>query len=230
MLIGGLDVGQAADYTVLSIVERKPAIRQTERRRWSYDVRYLQRWPLGTPYTQIATDLADLYRRPPLPWTYLAVDFTGVGRPVVETLAAARVTATIRPILITSGHDVGKKPYGYAGIMTAYHVPKKELITTLQVVFQARLIRIPRSLPLSDRLVRELSDFRVKITRAANEKFGAWADGQHDDMVLSLALAVWLSEANGCGTWAEATVQSPEDTLLASAPAGALLDGGVRLE
>jgi len=230
MLIAGLDVGQAADYTVLMVVERKPAIRRTEKRRWSYDLRYIHRWPLGTAYTQIAADLAELYHRPPLTWSYLAVDFTGVGRPVVETIVAARVPATIRPVLITSGHEVTTKPYGFAGIMTAYHVPKKELVTTLQVVFQARLIRIPRSLPLSDRLVRELSDFRVKISRSANEKFGVWADGQHDDLVLALALAVWFGEATGCGSWTDASVQEPGETLLASAPAGVLLDGGVRIE
>ncbi len=43
-------------------------------------------------------------------------------------------------------------------------------------------------------LVRELENFRVKITAAANETFGAWREGQHDDLVIAVALACWLAE------------------------------------
>ena len=38
-------------------------------------------------------------------------------------------------------------------------------------------------------LIRELETFRVKITEAANETFGAWREGQHDDLLLAVALA-----------------------------------------
>ena len=64
----------------------------------------------------------------------------------------------------------------------SYHVPKKELITALQVVMQGRRLQIARSLPEAATLVRELQNFQVKITAAANETFGAWRDGQHDDL------------------------------------------------
>jgi hypothetical protein len=43
--------------------------------------------------------------------------------------------------------------------------------------------------------VRELENFRVKITESANEGFGAWRAGQHDDLVLSRGLAVWRGES-----------------------------------
>jgi hypothetical protein len=42
--------------------------------------------------------------------------------------------------------------------------------------------------------VRELQQFQVKITAAANETFGVWRDGQHDDLVLAVALACWWAE------------------------------------
>jgi hypothetical protein len=45
-------------------------------------------------------------------------------------------------------------------------------------------------------LVRELQNFQVKITAAANETFGVWRDGQHDDLVLAVALASWWGERN----------------------------------
>jgi hypothetical protein len=34
----------------------------------------------------------------------------------------------------------------------------------------------------------------VKITPATNEVFGAWREGQHDDLVLAVAIAVWQAE------------------------------------
>ena len=43
-------------------------------------------------------------------------------------------------------------------------------------------------------LIRELETFRVKITEAANETFGAWREGQHDDLLLAVALAAWAGE------------------------------------
>jgi hypothetical protein len=38
------------------------------------------------------------------------------------------------------------------------------------------------------------ADFQVKITAAANEVFGVWREGQHDDLVLAVAIAAWLAE------------------------------------
>jgi hypothetical protein len=38
----------------------------------------------------------------------------------------------------------------------SYHVPKKELVTALQLVLQGRRLRIARDLPEAARLVREL--------------------------------------------------------------------------
>jgi hypothetical protein len=46
---------------------------------------------------------------------------------------------------------------------------------------------------LTDTLVRELEDYRVKITPAADETFNA-REGAHDDLSLALALAVWVGE------------------------------------
>jgi hypothetical protein len=39
-----------------------------------------------------------------------------------------------------------------------------------------------------------LTTFRVKITPAADEVFGAWREGAHDDLVLAVAIAVWQAE------------------------------------
>ena len=75
------------------------------------------------------------------------------------------------------------------------NVPKKDVIAAIQVLLQTNRLSITRELPLADVLIRELADYQVKITASANEAFGAWRDGQHDDLVLALGIALWLGES-----------------------------------
>jgi hypothetical protein len=119
------------------------------------------------------------------------VDQTGVGRPVVDMLTdglEGRVNCRFCPITITAGQEVTRSETGQL------RVPKKELIAGLQVLLQTRRLKIAQALPEATTLVRELEMFRVKLTEAANETFGAWRDGQHDDLVLAVALAAWVGE------------------------------------
>ena len=62
------------------------------------------------------------------------------------------------------------------------------------MLLQTRRLRIAKSLPNTAILVRELETFKVKITELANESFGAWREGQHDDLVLAVAMAAWAGE------------------------------------
>jgi hypothetical protein len=52
--------------------------------------------------------------------------------------------------------------------------------------------RIAESLPLASVLAEELSLFRVAVTLSANETFEAWRERDHDDLVLALALALYV--------------------------------------
>src|SRR5262249_30072942 len=114
------------------------------------------------------------------------VDHTGVGRGVVDLLKQS--LTHIVPVTITAGQTVSLTPDG------AFHLPKKELVTALQLLLQSRRLLVARTLRDAGVLVRELENFRVKITPAANEIFGAWGTGQHDDLVVAVALAAWWSE------------------------------------
>jgi hypothetical protein len=40
----------------------------------------------------------------------------------------------------------------------------------------------------------ELKNFRMKITAAANVSFEAWREGDHDDVVLAMALVCWAAQ------------------------------------
>jgi hypothetical protein len=36
-----------------------------------------------------------------------------------------------------------------------------------------------------------MSEMRVRTTASGHEQYGAWREGQHDDLVLAIALACW---------------------------------------
>ena len=64
----GLDLGQAADFTALAVLER-PAVPYELPAGWAkpaYAMRYLRRWPLGTPYNEVVRQVVGLLGRPPL--------------------------------------------------------------------------------------------------------------------------------------------------------------------
>lgn len=186
MFFCGLDLGQAADYTALSILEREPMAHRREPSR--YSVRHLVRFELGTSYAAIAQSVHDTLTRPPLDraWVALAVDGTGVGAAVVDVMRAD--FPTMASIIITGGRDVTPHPGGY-------NVPKLALVSTLQVLLQNRRLKVARTLPAAEVLAAELSAFRVKVNVATgNESFEAWRERDHDDLVLSVALAAWLGE------------------------------------
>jgi hypothetical protein len=147
----------------------------------------LERFGLGTSYPAVCERIVKLFAGPPLANSTLAVDQTGVGRAVVDMIRKARPKTTIRPVTITVGNAV--VPDG-----TGWHVPKKELVGVLQVLLQSRRLRVARSLPNAAALVKELEAFRVKITASATETFEAWRERAHDDLVLAVAMAVWVGE------------------------------------
>jgi hypothetical protein len=191
----GLDLGQASDFTALAVLERQPdeslALRQLDRTR-------------GRPYPRIVQDVARLvdeldkaHARPRIevtggltmavPLTALAVDKTGVGRAVTDMLAMTPMPCQIIPVTITAGHAVTSD--GRGGV----HVPKRDLVGAAQLLLQQGKLRFSRELPLIETLIKEMSDFQVKISTAGNELLGTWREGQHDDLVFALSLACWAA-------------------------------------
>lgn len=209
-VILGLDLGQKSDPTALAGLEQYPVSGVNH-----YNLRILERWPLQTPYPQIVADVCALLTRPQLHQACLAVDQTGVGRPVVDMFVAdPRLTVPLYPITITAGHHVKQEPDGY-------HVPKKDLVGVLTVLFEQDRLRVDKKLPQAAMLVKELDNFRVKITAAANETFAAWREGQHDDLVLAVAIAAWVGEDTSAG-WDGSVGLGPKN-LVSAAPGGVFL-------
>lgn len=184
----GLDLGQAQDYSALTALERRwvsPPGKPDEEE-MHLTVKLLKRWELKTSYTQIVEDVRARLKKPPLDNPLLAVDQTGVGAAVVDMFKSAELPAILRPVLITGGHET-------SCVDGIWHVPKKELVSSLQVMLQSQRLKIA-DVKDRDILVRELENFRIKVSVAGNESYEAHRERDHDDMVLAVAMATWLAE------------------------------------
>jgi len=208
----GLDLGQAQDYSALAVIERPPRIPDTNDKP-IYSLRHLVRFPLHTPYTTIVPTVAKLTSVPPLKGSPLVIDHTGVGRALVDMFKQAKTGCHIIPVTITAGQAITEPKFHH------FHVPKKDLVTCLQLLLQARRLLIARELPEADTLVEELQNFRVKITPTAHEVFGAWRDGDHDDLVLAVVLACWWAERSP--RWSAKDIITPKSDDYLWTPQGA---------
>jgi hypothetical protein len=197
----GLDLGQARDFSALAIIERsstatttdisgeKPNRANTKDEVDGLHCIHLQRWQLRTSYPAIVADVVRMINGldPLLSPDYkpiLAIDATGVGAPVVDLFKREKINAELVPIQIVAGANVSEEN----GMI---RVPKRDLVSVVQVGLQNRKLKIASGLDLAETLSRELQNFTVKITDAANDVYGAWREGTHDDLVLAVALAVW---------------------------------------
>lgn len=184
--IAGLDLGKAQDPTALAVLETRDtpggigpdAV---------YHCRHLQRFKLGTSYPHIVASVRELCRREPL-LTFrprLAVDQTGVGNAVVDIFKQAEINADLQPILIHGGDRATNED----GV---WRVPKRELVGVTQVALQTGRLKIARDLPEVGVLTRELQNFQVSISDSGFDSYNARV-GAHDDLVLALAMALWLA-------------------------------------
>jgi hypothetical protein len=191
----GVDLGQSHDPTAIAVVRRLRFLLSRdvnsstptwkEEQPTIYQCGYLERVPLGTTYPAIVAHVGRLLQRPI--WNGkidLAIDQTGVGKPVADLFTAAGVS--FLGVMITGGADESNEG-------KTWRVPKMTLVSTLQALLHEGRLHIQKDLAESAELVRELQDFRVKYTDAGHLTFNA-REGKHDDLVLALAIAVWRAQ------------------------------------
>src|SRR5215208_6225154 len=100
----GLDLGQSADHTALAVVQKVPTYDPRKgKHSTELHLRHLERFPLRTPYTDIADRVKSLLSGHPFttpvisggrlarPTTELIVDKTGVGVAVTDLLKVRRL-------------------------------------------------------------------------------------------------------------------------------------------
>lgn len=218
--IVGVDLAQSSDYTALTILERTPqgtgrTVTRTVRgssfynsatgefvggdrqvttpvTEHYYQAQYLERLPSGTAYpVQVARikQLHDRLKADTNTAPLLVVDQTGVGRPVVDMLRAAELSPAA--VTITGGDAVSQDGRDY-------RVPKRDLVSVVQVLLQSDRLKIARGLPEAQTLTSELLAFKVSISLKGHDSYGndvgPWRENPHDDMVLAVALACWYGE------------------------------------
>ena len=88
-------------------------------------------------------------------------------------LRAARLGCEIRPVTITGGERSHIHCYGW-------NVPKQDLISGVRVLLERGELRIARDLRGLRILMRELMEMHET--------------GEHDDLVIALALACWRAK------------------------------------
>jgi len=184
----GLDLGQRRDPSTIAVVEKRGVIR----------VRHLERIPLGMPYPGVVERVREIMRHRELAGNCaLAVDATGVGAPVVDMLRAARLGCDIAAVTITGGDRQRQN-----GSMRV-SVPKRDLMAAVQVLLENDELKVARRLRELGALLRELTDVRSSAGIGGRVRLGADGCGEHDDLVIALALACWRAKRGQIGFGAE---------------------------
>lgn len=188
------DLGQSNDPTAFCVLRysKQPvdewvttlgAINvNTQRTQTFYDVLYLERVRLGTPYPAIVDHAGRLLGRDPIRGGDLVIDETGVGRAVGDMFEAAGLSPV--RVSITAGSEIA-----HAGALR-YHVPKGLLVSTLDAKLHCGELRFARDLAEGHALADELKDFQRHVTAAGRATYQA-RTGRHDDLVLAVAIATW---------------------------------------
>jgi hypothetical protein len=183
----GVDIGRSVDPTaiVVEMVYRPEDV--TQPKLWlplRHRILWIQRVPLGRPWQEIVEAIAVTAEgAAALGPTMIAVDATGLGGPVVEMLLK-RCSVSLRAITLTGGTKVVQEGYEMS-------VPKRDVVTAVECVVQARRHECVPDCPSQQDLITELKSFNYSL---AGGHLTYEARQGHDDLVMAWALALWLAE------------------------------------
>lgn len=179
----GLDIAQLGDFSALILCERTGSGRDSV-----FTVRYAKRWR-GTSYPVLVTEVGKILGRLGKDCRIrFAIDATGVGRAVLDLFkdahAAGELVCYPKAITITSGAEPSKD---------GTTVPKQDLVARVETLLASGRLKIAPGLKLASVIRQELSSFRAKVSASGHNSYEA-GGGLHDDLVLSIALAVLDSD------------------------------------
>lgn len=194
----GCDLGKIRDYTALAAIEKVQQHASEFGNHGTvgepqYRLKYLERFPLNTDYdqqveyTKVIYDNAKQMYEERQTSINLVLDATGPGLPMLDHFKKA--IPSCRGVYITSGSQVNREG-------AVYYVPKKDLVTNLQIIMQGRRLKFGKNIPEAEVLKTELMNFSYKITDAGNTTFEHWRERDHDDCVLAVAIALWYMNKN----------------------------------
>jgi hypothetical protein len=184
----GVDIGQKRDPTAICIAEEEERA-VGGRFEKHFVVRYLERLPLGTPYPAVAARIDYLAagarnKAGSSPTVYM--DATGVGQPVVEVVRQRACCGMVVGVYFTHGD---RRTEALEGGYRRVTLGKAHLVSRLQTLFQCDRLHLPRSREATV-LTEELLSYEIRVDEDANDRYGAFKVGTHDDLVTALGLAV----------------------------------------
>ena len=197
----GLVVGGPREPSALAVTERAP----TDPIR--HDLRYLERWPAGTPFPDVADRVLAITR-----WKSLArreeyhirlglgmivADRGGLGRLTVQLLTRAEPTLPVLT-LEASGEHTTQDAEGWK-------VPDADLVENVHNLQRADRLELgfsddddPAQLAYSAELAAQVAALRVDALPSGRDRYTPEA-GQGDDLLRALLLACWWGETASPG-------------------------------
>jgi hypothetical protein len=189
----GLDLGQACDFSAIPVLKRAELMGNWDpivfawEKRVLLRLRPLERIPLETPYPDVVQRVKNVTRQVATGGLCdLAVDGTGVGRPVVDLLRRSGLPCSLLPAIVTGGISESNSN-GF------HHIPKKDLIAGLELALQQRKLQIAAGLDFGPALMAEMAEMQMKVTSPGHEQFETWREGSHGDLVFAVELACWAA-------------------------------------
>lgn len=149
-----------------------------------FQIRNIERLQLWTPYPDVTEKVRSIMAKS---WAVaggcdLIVDATGVGRAPVDYMRKSG----LRPIAVTiTGGDIESH------VDWRWNVPKRNLVHATNLLLQTGRLEIAAGIKDREAFENELRNFKVKVSAAGHDSYEAEKSGDHDDMVLSVALACW---------------------------------------
>jgi hypothetical protein len=178
-----LDPAQLRDWSALAAIDMQY---RPEEKRFGYSLVAMAR-KQGLPYDQIVDWVVRTLKKPEFnreqPPEFL-LDSTGVGVAVRDMLAAKGVR--MKAVTITSGESFTRQG-------SIFHVGKSRLIGTFLGAFDAGKVRVNPNMPIWPLVEREMLSFRAEMNTQGRLKMEA-EQGENDDMLFALAMAVWYGE------------------------------------
>jgi hypothetical protein len=210
----GVSLGHRHERTAISVTERayvptgeafnaiaydyrykRNRLEAREGVRVEYRVRHLERQGPPSRYKKVAERLPEIVRELGSGEVLLVVDITATGRPVF-----ALIHSVLAPALKETGTHLTYGPITVSGVAggvskspdVGHLVPRRDLISAAQILFDEGQLKIAEGLSLAGTLRDELLAFKPK--QAKPDDLEGWREGKDDDLVLAVATGVWSAE------------------------------------
>jgi hypothetical protein len=148
-------------------------------------VRHLERLPAGTSFPQMAArygEVANALHTITQEQPEIFVDATGFGAELVDLVKKSGDYRYVNTVYFTHGDRRTEEGYDV-------RLGKGCLVCRVQLLLQMDRLHLPRS-EEAETLADELLNYEVKVEPDANDRYGAFKVGTHDELVTALGLAV----------------------------------------